>query len=164
MPLQPSLLQETLRSTFSKTRQTAADAARQIAQGYTDYAQAGMAGPASPILLLASTAALQATLLQALSNARSATASQFVQALSAGVLTFWTSPPVAFAGPGATGIATSIPGSSTIPAALLPTLSNPRSSLDQTAAQMASALHTATLTLIVLVAIPPAPPVPMPFV
>jgi len=76
-------------------------------------------------------------------------------ALASAVETFWFLPPVPFSGGGAVGAVTSFPGKSILISQIISILGNQYKQAVQPANQIATALDTATRTVIVTFAPPP---------
>jgi hypothetical protein len=137
------------------------DAAKAFADAYGNYAMDGMALASKPIFTGAEKALMMATIAGALSpNGQAAT---LASAIQNAVMAYWTAPPVMFMPAPHPGIATAMPGAASIGSAITGILSNTMNTYDSAAAQIATVLHTATITtLVVFTPPPPIPPPPPP--
>lgn len=136
---------------------TPEEAAERIASSYVDYAAGASAAGALPLFTGLEKAALKATLLTALSVPNPAPTA-FVDALALGLTAFWMAPPVLF-GPAPAGSVTVAVFDTIKPALLAGML--PGIPLEAVDALLRSAVHAATMTVLVTVT-PPIPPAPVP--
>ena len=155
MALSQSSLKAGLKSAMEAYPETTADAATAFAQAYADYAIAGTFGANT----IVSVASLQSTLESALASALasySSTPSAYASAWATG-LAAWTG--IAVTG-SQTGVVNGCPGTSALGSALSAVFTYPED-IDTCADGMASALHTATLTVTATVAPPPSTVLPI---
>jgi hypothetical protein len=153
-------MQQVFLSLFQTGTPVAMDAATKMANAYTNYCRTGLFGTSVPTILPGATALLQATLLNAMATPVSGTPAKFAQAWANGVQAFWLAPPVAVLGV-QSGVVTAIPGATALTGILTTLFANPANPAAVVAAQLASALDTATKTAIATVAPPPATMVPI---
>lgn len=140
---------------FGQPGDNAAAKASEVASAYQTYATPAMAGVLLPTFTGSEQPAFMGKLLPVFSNSNG-TAVQFANALASAVETYWFLPPVPFAGPSVAGAVTGFPGKPGLIAQLIGILSNQYDNAAQPAADIAGALDTATRTVIVTFAPPPA--------
>jgi hypothetical protein len=168
MPLVQSTLSNALLQIFTQAPLPAdtTAAGQAWANAYHSYASAATAGPTTPLppALLAAKTTLATNIKSAFDAARAAGLAGLavvVAQLDAAFVQFWLTPPVAFAGPGFTGVVTVAP-----PGVLSGTLTTafaPSSTAAPAATAIASALDLWTKTVIVTnQPTAPGPPVPTP--
>jgi hypothetical protein len=143
-----------LTSIFSQPGDNAAVKASEWASAYQTYALPAMAGVLLPAFLGIEQDAFLATIAPIFNNPNG-TVAQFANALANAVEAFWLLPPVLFAGPAVAGAVTSFPGKGALVAQLTGILSNQYQDAGTPARQIATALDTATRTVIVTFAPPP---------
>ena len=159
MPLLYPALYQPLVGLFKTGTPVSALAAQQWAQAYVIYTSTALFGPNVPIFTGAEQAAFQAALLPVFVPV--GTAASVAAAIQSAVLAFWSSPPIAVAGPAQAGVVTAVPGAASLGAALTGILSNPLNTAETAAAQIATAIDIATRTAIATVAPPPGTVVPI---
>lgn len=155
MALVSAPLRTALVGLFKNGTPVAMDAALKMADAYTNYCRTGMFGTSIPTILPGATSLLQTTLLGAMATPAAGTPAKFAKAWADGVLAFWLTPPVAVLGV-QSGVVTAIPGAAALTGILTPLFANPTNTAEAVAAQLASALDTATKTTIATLAPPPA--------
>jgi len=158
MALNPVQLTQQLITIFQAMLPSPGVVASQLANAYTAYAKGGQFGASTPFILPTNTAALQGPLLAALLVPAAGNPATFAAAWAAGVVAFWAGVPIV--GP---QVGTVIPpiGAAALSGVLIPVFSNIASTAPLTAALLAGALHTATLTTSSTVAPPPATVLPI---
>ena len=144
-----------LTSILGQPSDNAAAKANEWASAYQTYAAPAMAGVLLPIFTGSEQSLFMSKILPVFNNPNS-TAVQFANALASAVETFWFLPPVPFSGGPAVGAVTGFPGKAGLIAQLIGILSNQYDNAAQPAADIAGALDTATRTVIVTFAPPPA--------
>ena len=97
---------------------------------------------------------MMAALLPVMTNFNTTTP-QFARALADGVERFWLMPPVLFSGGVLAGAAALFPGKEPLAALLASIMSSPQQRYEGVAQQIATALDTATRTVVVNFAPPP---------
>ncbi len=152
MALDASSLATALQAVFDASPATPADAADAFASAYNTYAGAGRFGTNVPALT-GRKAALAATL--ATSLALPGLPGTFAAAWASGVNAFWTAVAVASPLPQA-GTTAGCPGASTLTGSLSTLFANLTNTSATCAAGMATALDTATKSVIATVAPPPS--------
>lgn len=155
MALVSAPLQGALLGLFKTGTPVAMVAAQKMAEAYTNYCRTGLFGTSVPTILPSATALLQTTLLSAMSTPAAGTPSKFAKAWADGVQAFWLAPPVAVLGV-QSGVVTAIPGAAALSGILTALFANPMNTAVSVAAQLASALDTATKTTVATLAPPPA--------
>lgn len=152
MALNSAGLATAIQNVFESYPDSAADAASGLADAYYNYASAGQFGTSTIQLTPGHKSALESTLLSAIQDPESASASGFASAWSSGVATFWTAVPVAGA---QSGVTNGCPGAAALSISLTSVFSNTENSASDAANQLATALHGATTTVTATVAPPP---------
>ena len=132
-------MQNGLQTVFESYPNSKTDAANGIASAFASYISDAMFGSSTPTFTTQE-ATFAATLLVGMDG----TSASFANAFQTGLIAYLTSVPIA----GSSGTGTSIPptGASTISASLLAVFNSYPSSLSSCASQIATILHTATLT------------------
>lgn len=166
MPLASPLLQAGLLQVFKdQQNMTPRLAAQKMAKAYDDYAKTALAGAFPPIFTGTEVQKLEKTLFSAISEPRAGAAPLIAAAWGAGVVAYWSAPPVLFAGPipGASMVLLAAPAMGIIVPALTACFQNSKNTEESAAALMASILDGATRTVMVLITLPPpASPVTLP--
>jgi len=151
--LQP-ILAGRLISIFSQPGDNAAVKATEFASAYQTYALTAMAGVLLPVFTGTEMTMFLSKILPVFNNPNS-TSVQFANALASAVETFWFLPPVPFTLLPATGAVSGFPGKLILVSQLIGILSNQYNNAVQPAQDIATALDTATRTVIVAFAPPP---------
>lgn len=154
MPLILPVLSGGLTRVLSQPGDNAAAKASEFASAYQSYAAPAMAGVLLPIFTGSEQPLFMNQLVPVFNNSQS-TAVQFANAIASAVESYWFLPPVPFAGGPAVGAVTGFAGKAGLIAQLIGILSNQYDNAAQPAADIASALDTATKTVIVTFAPPP---------
>jgi hypothetical protein len=141
--------------------QTSQDSAQKMASIYHQYAQTATAGPALPLFTGLETDALQALLTAALAVPQVGAPSVIAAAWGSGLVSYWNTPPVLFAGVSVAGSVTVAAGCLSAIPVLTTLYLNAFNTPETAAAQMASALDIATRTVLVTLAPPPGTVVPL---
>jgi len=129
--------------------------AQQWAMAYNTYALTATAGVMLPVFVGIEVQALAAQLASVMTNPNG-TAAQFANAFATGIEAFWLLPPVPFAAvPIPAGAVTSFPGKPVLIADLISIFSSTTDQTAKVAIDIATALDTATRTVIVTFAPPP---------
>lgn len=163
MALDPSGLEDAIGILLASTFASAAEAADAWAGSYDDYCQSAQFAASAPVFTGNERAAFAATLAPALAPVPPPAVpipGTPAAAFGAAVAAYWSSPPIAVAGP-QTGTVNGCPGAAALPAALVALCASPVGDAATFAAGFAAALHTATLTVTATVAPPPATIVPI---
>ncbi len=135
------------------------NAAMMLAQAYYDYASTGLFGSSIPVILEEMRDAMADTLEAALDPIVGLPVTA-AGAYAAAVNVFWTGVPVA--GGTGVGVTTGCPGAASLVASMAAVFANPANTYASAASGMASAVNTATTTVICNLTLPPAGPVPTP--
>lgn len=154
MALLQSVLAGRLTQIFSQPGDNAAAKASEVASAYQTYALSAMAGVLLPVFTGTEMSMFLSKILPAFNNSNG-TSVQFANALASAVETFWFLPPVPFALLPVSGAVTSFPGKAVLVSQLIGILSNQYKQAVQPAQDIATALDTATRTVIVTFAPPP---------
>ena len=154
IPLIQPVLAGALTRVLGSPSDQAARKAQEWAQAYRDYAITAMAGILLPIFTGLEQAAMVSMLLPVMTNFNTTTP-QFARALAGGVESFWLLPPVLFSGGVLAGAAALFPGKEPLAAMLTVIMSRPQDRYEGVAQQIATALDTATRTVVVNFAPPP---------
>ena len=136
-------------------------AATELSGIYNQYAQSATAGGTLPSFTGGEVERLKSALFPVLRSPRTSTAPKMARAWASGLSRFWLSPAVQFAGGSGTGVVTLFPGQPSLISALTVIFQNNRNSAGRAASTIASALHTATLTVTVLITPPTGTPFPV---
>lgn len=165
MPLVPVEMVRGVRSAL-KIPGDASPASRQVsrkpgewARAYESYASKAVAGPGIPSFTGSEARKFEGLLSSAFRSPGPPAA--FASSLANAIEAFWLAPPVAFVVAGGSGIASAFPGKAQLVATLIENLSSPQPSA-VAAQRIGIAVDSATRTIIVLITIPPAGPVPTP--
>lgn len=152
MPLNPASLTQGIRAVYDSKPPTIAAAAQGLAAAYTAYASVGLflAGALAP--LSARNAALEQTLLAAMSA--KGPSSMYAAAWSSGLTAYWLGAVVVGVNAGAT---IGCPGAAAAEAVILAALQSKPATTLQAASDLANALHTATATVTATVSLPGPP-------
>lgn len=154
MALVQAALAGRLTGIFGQPGNNAAAKAAEWASAYNAYALPAMAGVLLPTFVGVEQAAFLGNIAPVFNNPNG-TVAQFANALASAVEAFWLLPPVLFAGPAVAGAVTAFPGKGALVAQLIGILSNQYQDVGTPAQQIATALDTATRTVIVTFAPPP---------
>jgi len=127
--------------------------AQEWARAYTTYAATAQAAALFPVFVGVEGQALAGHLTRVMTNPNG-TAAQFASAFASGIEAFWLLPPVVFTGGGA-GAVSLFPGKSALVGLLTSVFSSFTDQTAAKAAEVASALDTATRTVIVAFGPPP---------
>lgn len=148
MPLNPVVLSTELMRIFRAQISDPAVIASQQADAYALYARDATAGGTLPAFIGTETTLMKPILYGALAVPKKGGPVVYASAWSLAIASFWALPPVAFAGPSASGVSAVPTGL----AVLVPTLAAAVSvpvGVELSATGIAAALHAATLTVIV---------------
>jgi hypothetical protein len=159
MPLDPSSMVSGFTSLFQGPALGAGPGAAKMAQIYFQYASQGIFLANKPAFTGSEQGVLAST-LAAVFALPAPNPAAFGTAWAAGVMAFWLSPPIVVAGPVQAGLVTTAVTAS-IPAALAALVASPSNPAPAAAAQLAAALHAATMTVIATVAPPPSTMIPI---
>jgi hypothetical protein len=160
MPLNKATLAKDIADVFKSQPDSGAVAAQKIAAAYDTYCKAGQALPGLPIFTGTEAKRFEAPIAAALSAM--AGASGVAAAFMAGFMAYWMSPPVMFSGGPAMGVVTAAPGGAAITGVLSGALANVQNTEDLIGDMIATALDTATKTVLVTYTTPPPPAGPPP--
>jgi len=160
MPLDKSGLASELEAIFKDQLSSPAIVAQKMATAYDNYCQKGLAGGAKPILV--GKKALEGTLAAAIASPATGAPPTLAGAWSAGIQAYWLAPPVVFATPPISGLATTMPGAGAVVAALTAAFVNVANTEASIAQIMATTLDIATKTVLVTFTTPPPPAGPPP--
>lgn len=154
MSISQTTLKDEIQSALELYSDNIVDAANAIASAYATYTSTAVFGTSVPTFTTQETV-LAATILSGMTG----TFSAFATAIQTGVLAFWLGVPCA-GGSGA-GVTISPTGGTLIAAALIAAVGTQpyQDEIEQVATELASILHTATLTTTATLTIPPAGPV-----
>lgn len=130
-----------------------------LAQAYFDYTAGALFGASIPVLT-EDYRDIMATALEAALGVIPGVAATAAAAYALAVNAYWTG--VVVAGGAGVGVSTGCPGAGALVGALTAVFSNPANTHASAASGIASALQTATATVIVNLTLPPAGPVPTP--
>lgn len=161
MPLNVQQLTQGLAAIFKSQPGSGSEAANKIAAEYDKYCKAGMAAPGAPVFVGVEAMSLEGPLAGALGSGNG-TAAAVAAAYATGIQTYWLVPPVVFIGGPASGLATAMPGAGAAVPLITTALSNTQNTEDSIASQIATALDTATKTVLVTFTTPPPPLGPPP--
>ncbi len=153
MPLDPSALASALQTLFESMPSSKEAAALGIANAYRDYVSTALFGSSVPVIIDDMRDAMASTLVASF-GAAPAVANAFGAALT----TFWAAVPVVGA---QVGVTAGCPGASSVPGTLVPVFTNLANTHATFAAGIASALHTATMTVTANVSPPPGTTLPI---
>lgn len=151
--LQP-VLAGRLTQIFSQPGDNAAVKASEFAAAYQTYALPAMAGVLLPVFTGTEMSLFLSKIIPVFNNPKS-TSVQFANALASAVETFWFIPPVPFTLLPVAGAVTGFPGKPALVSQLVGILGNQYQQAVQPAQDIATALDTATRTVIVTFAPPP---------
>ena len=164
MPLVSASLASGLASVFKSQPDSGALAAQKMAAEYDKYCKAALAPPAPPIFTGAEVKALEGPLVGALASGDSQ-AAIVAQAWATGIQAYWLAPPVQFVAGPVTGLVTAMPGAMAIVPLIQAAFDGTvqaKGDENMVAQQIASALDTATKTVLVTFTTPPPPLGPPP--
>lgn len=160
MPLNKATLKKDIADVFKSQPDSGAIAAQKIAMAYDTYCKNAMAAPGMPIFTGTEAKRFEAPIAAALSAM--AGPPGVAAAFTAGFMAYWMSPPVPFVGGPAAGVVSAAPGGAAITGILSGALANIKNTEDLIADIIATALDTATKTVLVTYATPPPPAGPPP--
>lgn len=158
MTLDKDALATDLENVFTSMLATAAEVADALASVYTSYASACAFGASTVTIPPAKTEALAAAFLSVLATPATGSAPAFAAAWASGVAAFWVGNSVVGAQAGAV---TACAGAASLVATLTPIFANNQNTAAAAAQDLATAIHTATLTTLAAVAPPPGTVLPI---
>jgi hypothetical protein len=158
MALNPGSMVQGFTQLFNSDPSSPQIAAEKMATIYDSYAQTAMAGATLPVFTGSQKSTLQSLLLAAISVPLIGAPPLIAAAWGSGLVAYWMAPPIIFLGPGMTGLVSVAAGCLSAIPALTTVYANPMNTPDSAAAQIATALDTATRTVLVQVIViaPPA--------
>lgn len=162
MPLNSSSLAKELEAAFASQPESPALSAQKMAAAYDNYCKAGIAGGIPPLFTGAEVKRLEGILLGAIASPVGGGPPVIAAAWSAGIQSYWLTPPVPFLAPPIAGVTTAMPGAGAAIAVLSAGFLNVLNTEATIAQIMATALDIATRTVLVTFATPPPPAGPPP--
>lgn len=155
MPLILPTLQKPFELLFALGTKAAPDAAKKMSDAYVAYTSTAIFGAALPVFTGTEGPKLMATLIAVLNPALMNPAG-LAGAWSAGILAFWTTPPIVCAG-GTPGTVTAVPGASALLASMTAVCLIPGQPAAVAAAAMAACIDVATKTAVATLMVGPVP-------
>lgn len=156
--LDQQALADALAQLFASHPPTPQEAAAGMADAYRDYAEAATFGASAVVIADELRDGVYELLLAAIEDPLVGLPATFAAAWVSALTLFWLAVPVVGA---QVGVTTGCPGAGSIPGTLVAVLANPSNTVETGANGLATALHTATMTVQASVSPPPGTVVPI---